>query len=66
VSRVQVMNTICLLGQAYKPGSQPPDGYNAWQEWAKIQYRAGLRQARCPTCKLCRFPQEKCCREVLT
>jgi hypothetical protein len=46
---------------AYKPWDPPPEGYIARQEWAGVQYRAGLRQRRCPGCGLWRFPQETCC-----
>ncbi len=42
-------------------GTQPPVGYMQWHYWAERQHRAGLRQRRCPICKLWRFPQEKCC-----
>ena len=50
----------CFLANTHQPGDLPPRGYTAWHEWAKVQHRAGLRQARCPTCGLWRFPQEKC------
>ncbi len=49
------------LVPVFKPGDQPPDGYIAWHEWAKVQHRGGLRQFRCRTCGLYRFPQETCC-----
>lgn len=42
-------------------GTQPPKGYIEWHLWAEAQQKAGLRQRQCPTCKLYRFPQEKCC-----
>ena len=45
-------------------GSQPPDGYVAWHEWAKAQHEGGLRQKRCGLCSLCRFPQEMSGRTV--
>lgn len=44
--------------EAFEAGSPPPQGYIAWHEWAAVQGRAGLKQRRCPTCKLFRFPQE--------
>ena len=44
----------------YKVGSQPPERYIAWHEWAAAQYRGGLRQKRCAGCGLWRFPQEQC------
>jgi len=40
------------------PGDQPPEGYLDWHAWADVQYRSGLRQARCPRCRLWRYPQE--------
>jgi hypothetical protein len=42
----------------FRPGSQPPSGYVSWHTWAGVQFRSGLRQKRCPTCGLYRFPQE--------
>jgi hypothetical protein len=45
----------------FKAGDQPPKGYLAWHEWARVQLKAGLRQKRCIVCGLLRFPQEKCC-----
>lgn len=44
----------------FKPGDQPPDGYIAWHEWAKVQSNAGYRQRRCSECGKWRFPQEQC------
>lgn len=44
----------------YRVGSQPPEGYCAWHEWAAAQAKGGLVQKQCPTCGLWRFPQEKC------
>lgn len=41
-------------------GSQPPEGYVAWHEWAAAQAKGGLVQKQCPTCLLWKFPQEKC------
>lgn len=52
--------TVCLLDSASKPGDQPPQGYGEWHEWARVQYRAGLRQARCSGCGKYRFPQQRC------
>ena len=43
----------------YAPGSPPPTGYIAWDEWADAQNKAGLKQEQCPVCKLWLFPQEK-------
>ena len=45
------------------PGDQPPELYLKWHAWAEVQYRAGLRQRRCPHCGLWRFPQERCCED---
>lgn len=42
----------------YKPGDQPPTGYNDWHAWADVQHKAGLRQAQCPHCSLWKYPQE--------
>ena len=42
----------------FKPGDPPPDGYVAWHEWARVQLKAKLKQARCGVCGLLRFPQE--------
>jgi hypothetical protein len=39
-------------------GSQPPQGYIAWHEWADAQHKGGLRQKQCGVCGLWRFPQE--------
>lgn len=47
---------------AFKPGDQPPTGYIERDEWASVQLKAGLRQKRCPVCRLYKFPQEKCCK----
>ncbi len=44
----------------FKVGDQPPRGYQAWHEWAEVQYQGGLRQKVCPRCCLWRFPQETC------
>ena len=51
---------IITLAAAYRVGSQPPDGYIQWHEWAEAQAKGGLVQRQCPTCGLWRFPQEKC------
>lgn len=42
----------------FKPGDHPPSGYVDWQEWARVQHKAGLRQQQCGKCGLWRFPQE--------
>lgn len=43
---------------SHKPGDPPPEGYNEWHEWAKVQEKAGLKQERCGRCSKWRFPQE--------
>jgi uncharacterized OB-fold protein len=48
----------------YKPGDPKPGAYVARSEWADGQLRAGLRQRRCRTCGLWRFPQEPCCAAI--
>lgn len=45
-------------GKKFMPGDPPPEGYNAWHEWAGVQHRAGLRQRQCGKCSLWKFPQE--------
>ncbi len=52
---------ICLV-PTFKPGDQPPDGYLAWHEWARVQARAGLRSTR-RACGYYHFPQERCAHE---
>lgn len=42
----------------YEVGSMPPNGYIAWDEWASVQIRGGLKQSQCTYCKLWLFPQE--------
>jgi hypothetical protein len=52
----------CIIApKSYAPGSQPPDGYLDWHEWARVQHKAGLDQRPCPKCDKWRFPQESCC-----
>lgn len=41
----------------FQPGSQPPEGYLAKQEWAQAQLQAGLKQSQCRHCGLWHFPQ---------
>jgi hypothetical protein len=49
----------CLLTTPrYQPGDATPKGYMHWHEWAKVQHRGGLRQAKCRVCQLWLFPQE--------
>ena len=50
---------VCILDAGtYAVGDPPPSGYNAWHEWARVQYRSGLRQFRCHDCRRWNFPQE--------
>jgi len=52
--------TVCVLQTpVFKPGDPAPSGYLAWHEWARVQYRAGLRQSRCACCGCWFFPQEQ-------
>lgn len=46
----------------FKPGDAMPEGYIAFQDWAAVQHRAGLRQVR-RTCGKFHFPQEVCSHE---
>ena len=53
------MRHVCILTSGeYEPGDQPPDGYIQRQEWARVQMKAGLRQAKCPGCFKWLFPQQ--------
>ena len=53
------MRVACFLKQeTYKPGSQAPEGYLEWQEWADAQHKAGLRQVECGRCGKWQFPQQ--------
>ncbi|GAH17793.1 unnamed protein product [marine sediment metagenome] len=57
------MNLVCLLMVPFfKSGDLPPSGYLDWHEWARVQLKGGLKQRRCPKCKLWRFPQEFPCK----
>jgi hypothetical protein len=49
---------VCVTG-SFKPGDPCPDGYLDREEWARVQYRAGLRQSECPKCGRYYFPFEK-------
>jgi len=42
----------------YKPGDLPPEGYQAWHDWAVVQRKAGIEQAKCVKCGKWRTPQE--------
>ena len=55
-----MLKPVCLLvGGVYKVGDLPPAGYTAWNDWAKVQYKGGLRQVR-RECGRYHFPQEEC------
>ena len=57
---------ICIeIASDYDVGSQPPPGYGNWHEWARVQYKAGLRQSKCKDCNLFHFPQEYPCDTAL-
>lgn len=51
------MKVALDVGDDYKVGELPPEGYLAWHEWARAQYKGGLRQLRGP-CGHWLFPQE--------
>ena len=52
---------ICLrVVPKFKAGDPAPDDYVAWHEWARVQYRSGLRQRPCAECGRWLFPQEVC------
>ena len=52
---------VCILIEpVFKVGDPAPEGYLEWHAWSKVQLRGGLRQRRCKTCGLFRFPQETC------
>lgn len=42
----------------FKPGDLPPDGYLAWNAWAEVQRKAGIKQVCCAHCCLWKTPQE--------
>lgn len=48
------------FGSPFSVGTQPPDTYLAWHEWAAVQDAAGLKQSRCPRCGKYRYPQQPC------
>ena len=51
------------IAPQFAVGDPPPPGkhnYLAWHEWARVQYRGGLRQLRCHICNRWNFPQERC------
>ena len=50
---------ICSVPE-FKRGDPPPndESYLAWEEWAQVQYKAGLRQSQCGHCGKWRFPVE--------
>lgn len=55
------MSITADLKEEYPKGSQPPRDYVAWHEWARAQAAHGLKQKKCPTCGLYKFPQEVHC-----
>ena len=52
------MKAILDAGDEWEVGDLPPEGYLAWHEWARAQYKGGLRQQRYP-CGHWQFPQER-------
>ena len=55
---IPIPSGVLTVTPAFQPGDPPPDSYNDWHEWARIQYAAGLRQKRCGSCGRFNFPQE--------
>lgn len=51
-------NAIVCHQPDFKPGDPCPAGYLAWQEWAAVQHKAGLRQKACGHCGKWKYPQE--------
>jgi hypothetical protein len=52
-----------LVMPDFKPGDPPPGGYLQWHEWARVQYKAGLRQLKCRVCGKWKFPSDPCSHE---
>lgn len=52
------MKARILAQSDYKPGDQPPEGYLAWNEWADVQHKAGIKQVGCGRCGRWKTPQE--------
>ena len=51
---------VCLkVMPKFNVGDPEPSGYLEWHEWARVQHRGGLRQAR-RACGKLHFPQEVC------
>ena len=55
--RRKMKGIICIM-PIFKVGDPRPGGYLEFFEWAKVQARGGLRQKRCRSCGLWKFPQE--------
>lgn len=49
---------LTIYRDDFQPGDPPPTGYMEWHNWARTQYRAGLRQLQCIGCGRWLFPQE--------
>ena len=49
---------IICISPPFKVGDPPPSGYTAWHEWARMQYRGGLRQRLDPLTFRWKCPQE--------
>jgi len=55
---IRINGGIVCVQPTFKPGDQAPAGYLAWNEWAEVQLKAGLRQKTCERCWKWKFPQE--------
>jgi hypothetical protein len=64
MTEAQIGEFLVMFTSNFKAGDPSPEGYLAWHAWADVQYKAGLRQAQCPTCGKWRFPQELSTREI--
>jgi hypothetical protein len=54
----RIPNGILCVTPTFKAGDLPPDGYLAWQEWADVQRKAGIKQVQCGKCWIWKTPQE--------
>lgn len=55
---IRIPNGVMCVQPDFQPGDQAPDGYSAWQEWAEVQHKAGLRQEACGRCGKWKYPQQ--------
>lgn len=63
---MKTIRGIIDASPAFKPGDQPPAGYNARIEWAEVQMEAGFKQKKCGFCSRWCFPQELSGQEIQT